>query len=55
MGMISKALSRLYKIGKLGCDIKAISSGDPRKIARRLLRRKAGGMSSKGLGKLFRL
>ncbi|MGF7186524.1 hypothetical protein GGQ84_002641 [Desulfitispora alkaliphila] len=44
----------LYKLAKLLGDISAISSGNPKKIAKRAGRRTVGKAAGKGIGRLFK-
>jgi len=51
---ISKIRSFLYWLAKFLGDISAISSGSPKKMAKRAGRRAAGKASGKALKKLFK-
>lgn len=51
---ISKIRGEMYKTAKILGDVQAVSSGDPKKIAKRLGRRVAGKQTGKLLGKLFK-
>lgn len=51
---ISKARGYLYDTAKTLGDIQALSSGDPKKIGKRIGRRATGKMAGNVLGKLFK-
>jgi len=51
---IGKTRGILYKIAKFLGDFSAVSSGDPKKIAKRVGRRTAGKATGKVLRKLFK-
>lgn len=51
---ISKVRGAMYDSAKFLGDVQAISSGDPKKIAKRVGRRAAGKQTGKMLGKLFK-
>jgi len=53
MALFSKFRSKLYKMAKFLGDAEAILSGNPKKIARRVTRRTAGKVASRGIGKLI--
>jgi len=48
---ISKTRGWLYQIAKLLGDVQAVQKG---KVGKRILRRLAGKLTGRGLGKLFR-
>ncbi len=51
---IHKTRGFLYKLARLLGDFQAVSSGDPRKVARRVARRAAGRATGKALRKIFK-
>jgi hypothetical protein len=51
---INKSRSFLYKLAKLLGDWQAVSSGDPKKIARRSGRRAAGKATGRMMRKFFK-
>ncbi|NLC11765.1 MAG: hypothetical protein GX767_05870 [Firmicutes bacterium] len=51
---ITKTRSFLYTLARLLGDFQAISSGDPKKIAKRAARKAAGRATGKVLRKLFK-
>ncbi|MEW6244178.1 MAG: hypothetical protein AB1497_07950 [Bacillota bacterium] len=51
---ISKTRGMLYRIARLLGDIQAISSGNPRKMAKRVARRAAGKATGRALRKIFK-
>ncbi|MED4018635.1 hypothetical protein ACWE42_03145 [Sutcliffiella cohnii] len=51
---ISKIRSKLYKTAKILGDIQAITSGNPKKMAKRAGRRVAGKGTGRMLRKLFK-
>jgi len=53
MGLISGLSKTTYKFGKILRDLNALSSGDPAKIVKRIMRKRAGSISAKGLGSVF--
>lgn len=51
---INKVRSGLYDTAKFLGDVQAVTSGDPKKVAKRAGRRIAGKQTGKLLGKLFK-
>jgi len=51
---IGKARGILYTVAKLLGDVSAVSSGSPKKIAKRAGRRIAGRVAGKAMRKLFK-
>lgn len=51
---INKTRGTLYKLARLLGDVNAVSSGSPKKAARRVGRRTAGKASAKALRKIFK-
>lgn len=51
---ISKVRGSMYSTAKFLGDVQAISSGDPKKVAKRVGRRVAGKGTGRLLGKLFK-
>jgi hypothetical protein len=51
---INKTRGILYKVAKLLGDISAISSGSPKKMAKRAGRRTAGKVTGRAFRKLFK-
>lgn len=51
---IGKTRGILYKIARLLGDVSAVSSGNPRKIAKRAGRRTAGKAAGRAMRKLFK-
>lgn len=54
MPSINKIRSALYFTAKVLGDVQAIRTGSPKKIGKRILRRGAGKITGRGLGKLFK-
>lgn len=54
MPSINKIRSFFYGSAKFLGDVQAIRSGSPKKITKRILRRGAGKITSRGLGKIFK-
>lgn len=51
MTTINKARGFLYRLARMPGDVNAVQKG---KIGRRILRRSAGKLTGRGLGKLFK-
>ena len=51
---VNKTRGLLYKAARLLGDYKAISSGSPKKMTKRVGRRITGRAAGRGLGKLFK-
>ncbi len=51
---INKTRSLLYTVARLLGDVKAVSSGSPKKIGQRIARRAAGRAAGKTLRKIFK-
>ncbi len=51
---IHKTRSSLYKSARILGDIQALTSGNPKKIAKRVGRRVTGRAAGKTIGKLFK-
>jgi hypothetical protein len=51
---VHKTRSILYKLARLLGDWQAVSSGNPKKVARRVGRRAAGKATGRALRKLFK-
>lgn len=51
---LSKTRGMLYKLAKFLGDVQAVSTGDPKKIAKRIGRRAAGKTTGRALGKIFK-
>lgn len=51
---INKTRGLLYKVARMLGDIQSVSSGNPKKIARRIGRRAAGKTTGKLMRKLFK-
>ena len=51
---INKTRGILYKVAKILGDVQAVSSGNPKKVAKRIGRRVTGKATGRLLGKLFK-
>jgi len=51
---ISKTRGILYKLARILGDVQAVSSGSPKKMAKRVGRRIVGRAAGRAMGKLFK-
>jgi len=52
---IGKWRGRLLRSERFLGDVQALSSGDPKKIGKRIVRRAIGRMTGRAMGRLYRL